>query len=321
MTGRVDGKGKKRGLRRVLRAPLLIGAAASAGLLIAPTVSSAFANHFDASPVSLAARGGIGSFTPASIDPRLAAQITVRALSNGKLFRFTPAGTETRPDRAVTVAVRVNDDTSRVVSVRQAFAAAATTPGAATVRIAPTAYNLGLARGYPELCDRWIATARSRASGNARFPGFQAVRSCTDGAGPPFAAPGTGPEGTRRRAPRTLENQGDYQVDLGGSYRLTGNLNVMAASAIRRSAIACVPDGWQAGQPGCLRRNAVPLLISRHRRFLRIGAFRWCRVICTFLRACSITGSIILRCSNISRCNNWILIRKALVAPRPYPYA
>jgi hypothetical protein len=142
MTGRVDGKGKKRGLRRVLRAPLLIGAAASAGLLIAPTVSSAFASHFDASPVSLAARGGIGSFTPASIDPRLAAQITVRALSNGKLFRFTPAGTETRPDRAVTVAVRVNDDTSRVVSVRQAFAAAATTPGAATVRIAPTAYNL-----------------------------------------------------------------------------------------------------------------------------------------------------------------------------------
>jgi hypothetical protein len=287
MTGRVDGKGKKRGLRRVLRAPLLIGAAASAGLLIAPTVSSAFANHFDASPVSLAARGGIGSFTPASIDPRLAAQITVRALSNGKLFRFTPAGTETRPDRAVTVAVRVNDDT------RASCPSARPLPPPRPRRVRPPCGSrqrpiTWASRAAIQSFDRWIATARSRASGNARFPGFQAVRSCTDGAGPPFAAPGTGPEGTRRRAPRTLENQGDYQVDLGGSYRLTGNLNVMAASAIRRSAIACVPDGWQAGQPGCLRRNAVPLLISRHRRFLRIGAFRWCRVICTFLRACSI---------------------------------
>jgi len=30
------------------------------------------------------------------------------------------------------------------------------------------------------------------------------------------------------RAPRTFEGQGDYQVDLGGSYRLTRNLDVTA---------------------------------------------------------------------------------------------
>ncbi|GAO54897.1 hypothetical protein [Novosphingobium sp. MD-1] len=250
MTGRVDGKGKKRGLRRILRAPLLIGAAASAGLLIAPTVSSAFASHFDASPVSLAARGGIGSFTPASIDPRLAAQITVRALSNGKLFRFTPAGTETRPDRAVTVAVRVNDDTSRVVSVRQAFAAAATTLGAATVRIAPTAYNLGLARGYQSFA---IDGSQPREAARLEMPDFQAFKL----SGPAPTAPGRlsprlelDQKERAGRAPRTLENQGDYQVDLGGSYRLTGNLNVMAGIrySSERDRLRPLTDGKQDSQ-------------------------------------------------------------------------
>jgi len=227
MTGRVDGKGKKRGLRRVLRAPLLIGAAASAGLLIAPTVSSAFANHFDASPVSLAARGGIGSFTPASIDPRLAAQITVRALSNGKLFRFTPA-----------------------VSVRQAFAAAATTPGAATVRIAPTAYNLGLARGYQSFA---IDGSQPREVARLEMPDFQAFKL----SGPAPTAPGRlsprlelDQKERAGRAPRTLENQGDYQVDLGGSYRLTGNLNVMAGIrySSERDRLRPLTDGKQDSQ-------------------------------------------------------------------------
>lgn len=122
----------------------------------------------------------------------------MRALSHGKLFRFTPAGTETRPDRAVTVAVRVNDDTSRVVSVRQAFAAAATAPGAATVRIAPTAYNLGLARGYQSFAIDEFAAAQGK-SARLEMPDFQAFRPArADGAGSAVAAAGTGPEGTRR---------------------------------------------------------------------------------------------------------------------------
>ena len=105
-------------MRLRLRAPLAAAAATIAvGLFLAPSVSSAFSSGFDAAPVSLAARGGIGSFTPASVDERLASQITVRALS-GKLFRFTPAGNETRPSRAVTVAVRLDSQTARSFSVR-----------------------------------------------------------------------------------------------------------------------------------------------------------------------------------------------------------
>ena len=77
---------------RRLRAPFAVAGSVVVGLLLAPTVSSAFSSGFDTTPVSLAARGGIGSFTPASVDERLASQITVRALKTGRLFRFTPAG-------------------------------------------------------------------------------------------------------------------------------------------------------------------------------------------------------------------------------------
>ena len=50
-------------MRRRLRASLIVGAVAAFGLSLAPTVTSAFSSGFDAAPVSLAARGGIGSFT------------------------------------------------------------------------------------------------------------------------------------------------------------------------------------------------------------------------------------------------------------------
>ncbi|MFC6911701.1 hypothetical protein ACFQGS_23420, partial [Novosphingobium lubricantis] len=137
----------KRGMRRRLHAPLAVAGVAAFGLLVAPSVVQAF-SRIDPGPVSLAARGGIGSFTPASVDERLAAQITVRALRTGKLFRFTPAGNDTRPNRAITVAVRVDAQSAQAFSVRNALAEASSPGTAAPVRIAPMAYNLGMARGF-----------------------------------------------------------------------------------------------------------------------------------------------------------------------------
>jgi len=76
----------------------LIGTAAG------PALGTALSSDLDQSPVSLSARGGIGSFTPAAVDPQLISQITAqipgRASGHGRLFRFTPAGMEIRPDRA-----------------------------------------------------------------------------------------------------------------------------------------------------------------------------------------------------------------------------
>ena len=89
-----DGRHSERGRNTRLRwrAPLLLGVAVIGGALIVPAVGNAFSNGALDQRVSLAARGAIGSFTPASVDPRLLEQITVRALSHAQMFRFTPAG-------------------------------------------------------------------------------------------------------------------------------------------------------------------------------------------------------------------------------------
>jgi hypothetical protein len=238
--------------------PALAGAVLALAAVAAPGSADAFSSGFDSRPVSLAARGGIGSFTPASVDPRIAAKVTVRALSQSRLFRFTPAGSSTRPDRSVTVAVRVDAETARAVSVRSTLAAAAGSPGAgpsaAPVRIAPTAFNLGLARGYDSFASKLTTPAEVRKIDMPDLATFDAGRG--DGrqgkaAGGRFAPRITVDESAKPgRAPRTLEGQGDYAVDVGGSYRLTGSVAVTAGVRYRseRDRIAPLTDSTQDSQ-------------------------------------------------------------------------
>lgn len=250
MSGKGGSSKQKGGFRRLFRVPLLAGAGISLGVLVAPTVSNAFSSGFDSRPVSLAARGGIGSFTPASIDPRLAEQITVRALSNGKLFRFTPAGTTTRPDRSITVAVRVSDDSAHAVSVRNILAGAANAPGAAPVRIAPMVFNLGLARGYQSFAAELPLPHEIQRIEN--MPDLAAFKAGAVAGTPGRFAPRIEFDEKDRtgRAPRTLEGQGDYSVDLGGSYRLTRNLKVTAGVrySSERDRVLPLTDGKQDSQ-------------------------------------------------------------------------
>ena len=131
------------------RALVAVAAGALAfGLLMHPDVGNAFSSGFDSRPVSLSARGSIGSFTPASVDPRMAARININRLAHSPLFKFTPAASDGRTNRAVTVAVRFDSETARAVSVRQVLAAAVAQPGIAAVRVVPGGFNLGVARGY-----------------------------------------------------------------------------------------------------------------------------------------------------------------------------
>ncbi|MFC4294452.1 hypothetical protein ACFO0A_05190 [Novosphingobium tardum] len=216
--------------RRVLGT--LLAGGALVGLLVAPEAGNAFSSGFDSHPVSLAARGGIGSFTPASVDPRMAAVMTVSALNHGRLFRFTPAGSTTRPDRSVTVAVRVDGEAARAVSVRSTLAAATSAPGTLPVRIAPTAFNLGVARGYESFAQKLATPTVLRKIDMPDLASFDAGRARDRTARPAEArfAPRIALDETAKpgRLPRTLEGQGDYSVDVGGSYRLTRNLNVTA---------------------------------------------------------------------------------------------
>jgi pimeloyl-ACP methyl ester carboxylesterase len=233
------------------------------GLFAAPALAGALSATFNPVPVSLSARGGIGSFTPASVDPRFVSEITSQLsghpVGHGKLFRFTPAGMENRPDRAVTVAVRVTELSANGLSVRTAFAAGSNMPGTAPVRIAPMVYNLGLARGYQS----FAASAAAQRDGallnierldmpDLRVFGRKDAGSTATAAPSARLAPRLELDTKDRagHAPRTYEGQGDYQVDLGGSYRLTRNIDVTAGVRYspERDRLGPLTDGKKDSQ-------------------------------------------------------------------------
>ena len=237
----IVGNGRKNGgFRRVLRSPvtspMICAACVLVSALVAPTVVRAFANGAESPSVSLAARGALGSFTPASVDPRLVAQASIHALSHGRLFRFTPAGMENRPDRAVTVAIRLPDARGRMLSSRVIPTEAGA--GFAAMRIAPVAFNLGTARGYQS----FALPASGPVGASAGSAIHDMVRENAELRNFSLAAPAPVVGHSSRleptvafderavpgRSPRTLGTQGDYQLNMGGSYRVMGNLDVTA---------------------------------------------------------------------------------------------
>lgn len=239
MAGTVDDARKRGGAA----AMLLAGAVC---LLALPSAVLAFSSKLDLQPVDDAMEAEQSGFLPAEVDPRLARSITVRALSKGRTFRFTPAATPTRMDRQLTVAVRLNSPVTRQIVVR-----GPATPAAGTaLSIAPTAYSLGAARGYKTF-------AQTGTSADARqidMPNLAAysIAGSTKSDPARFAPRIELDEKARAgRSPRTLEGQGtDQTVDLGGSYRLSRNLNVTAGVRYspERNRVDPLIDGKQDNQ-------------------------------------------------------------------------
>ena len=204
-----------------------------------------------ASGVSLAARGSFASFTPASVDPALARLVKGQEASKGRLMRFTPAGAANRPDRAVTVAVRIDDETARAISIRSGIAAARKDAGKGAgnaIGIAPTRYDLGVARGY-----RSFAPSASLQGDLRRIdmPDISTFKAESDGKPSRFAARVELEEsGNAGRAPRTIDAIDEQRVDVGGSYRLTRNLDVTAGVRYsqERARLTPLTDGVRDSQ-------------------------------------------------------------------------
>ena len=213
--------------------PALVMVAAVCVLAL-PSAVLAFSTRFDLAPSDLPsdqrAQQGAGGPTATQGDPRLARALAARDMaSKGPLFRFTPAGLAARPDRSVTVAVRVDETTARTIvvrgpSLRQLNAGAA-------LRIAPTAYNLGLSRGYQSFSGstQTYSLPHSEAR-RTDLPDLSAFArtdaSSTDSRLTPRIS--LGERERAGRAPRTLEGAGEQSVDLGGAYRVTRNIDVTA---------------------------------------------------------------------------------------------
>lgn len=219
--------------------------AGTVGLLALPSAVLAFSSRYDLQPLTGDTAIADG-FRAVEVDPRLARSITVRTLQKGETFRFTPAAPPTRMDRSLTVAVRLDAGSSRPIVVRGSNASGGPVGG---LGIAPTAYSLGAARSGKGLAQNGAGPdiRKIDAPDLATFRPSAGVRSDPSRFSPRIVLDEREKAG---RSPRTFEGQGDQTVDLGGSYRLSRNLNVTAGVrySSERDRLVPITDGKQNTQ-------------------------------------------------------------------------
>lgn len=239
----------------VVRAGMATGAllAGAVGMLALPSAVLAFSTRFDPGPI--AATNADAASALESTAARLAGPIPIRSLAKGALYPFTPAGTPNRPDRSVTVAVRVDPATARAILVRGARLPQTAETTVLPLRLAPSAFNLGVSRGYHNFAQE--LAANNSASTDGRKPEISDIQSFSLVPSGSAASPRLSPrivldeKQAAGRAPRTFAGDSENQVDVGGSYRLTRNINVTAGvrySSQERERLQPLTDGKQDAQ-------------------------------------------------------------------------
>ena len=120
-----------------------LGAAvAAAALLLVPAIASAKPEAKKRPPAVSLSFDRVSSFTPATADPKLAAELANKASAAD--FKFTPAAPKDRPSQ-IRVAIRARGaDAARGRVADLASAGANSAIGA----LAPASYNLGVAVGW-----------------------------------------------------------------------------------------------------------------------------------------------------------------------------
>jgi hypothetical protein len=195
-------------------------------------------------------RAGLAGFTPASIDARLAQLVGSRPESGQ--MRFTPAGAATRQGRTVTVAVRV-DGNVQSLAVRSTLGGISEAADSAVARIAPTRFSLGAARGYQSFARPAPVPELAKDLSDAGMPDLASFKPSPGVKEKPsrFAARiAVEEEQGASRSTRALDRIGDQTFDLGGSYRVTRNLDVTAGVRYsqERDRIAPLTNGKQDSQ-------------------------------------------------------------------------
>ncbi len=159
-----------------------------------------------------------GSFTPAVANPRLAAEFARRGLQPGS-FRFTPASASPDKSKAVKVAVR-----ARAVTTAQAARAQAETSATPVTAITPTAYNLGVSVGWKSFA---LSGDVAKVEGGGLPGGLEAAEIGLSYNLKKFTGRvEVGAERTDAAQLRVVPQENSYSVGVGGSYRLTRNLDV-----------------------------------------------------------------------------------------------
>ena len=205
-------------------AALLCGALA----LAVPTAGLAVAGEMapERTAASLDALG-LRMFTPASVDPELAARVADKARARG--IRFTPANASAMAGtRTMTVAVRVDDDTARAISVRKPLEMASGR-GLGLAGLEASKFQLGAARGYKSFTRSVDLSARVNNVSLPDLAQFEPSRPAAEDK-PSRLQPRIALEDRQiaGRSPNTLDSSAAQTVDVGGSFRLSPNLKVTA---------------------------------------------------------------------------------------------
>jgi len=209
--------------RREQIAPALIAVAVT----LAAIPSAGLAITAINTPVSLVAPA---VFTPANVDPAVARQLAAKIAARGQEMRFTPAGTALDRNRTVTVAIRIDPEDARAISVCSAIAAAQADPGVGVslATLAPARVNLGISRGYQTFAKPTAPALGLKTIEMPDLASFRPREGVKDTPGRLQPRIALQSETRTGRSPRTLEGAGEQAVDLGAGYRLSRNLNVTA---------------------------------------------------------------------------------------------
>lgn len=206
----------------------LTASVAAVALVLTGVPTAGFALEAFGGP-ALRLTNGDFSFTPASVDPKLARFVAERANGTARMMRFTPAGVADHGKRSLTVAVRVDEDSAQAIQVRSAIAAAQDQMAATSaVHIVSARYNLGFARGYQSFAQ---PTVLSKKLSDAAIPDLSSFKPAQVGHAEPsrlVSHIALAHEEKPGVTPRTREALGEQSLDVATSYRLTRNLDVSA---------------------------------------------------------------------------------------------
>jgi hypothetical protein len=202
-----------------------MGALSVLALALSPAIGASNSSRFEKPRVSLSSRGGLGSFTPANTDPKLAALLARSGVTSSGM-RFTPASASVRLNRSVTVAVRAQTTNRGSGGDRMALVDAPTTS------IMPVAYNLGVAVGWKRFAFSGdvekvdLGTLGGRESVDLGV-GYRVKNFTTRvTVGTDHSTPNT---------PKALAGDKGVSVGMSGSYAITRNIDLTAGVKFRAS--------------------------------------------------------------------------------------
>ena len=227
----------------------------SAGLMLAGAVSVlalpsgvlAFTTSFDSRAPQAVEAGRIESLDADGPGMRLARGMPLQPQASGQIYPFTPAKNPNRPDRSVTVAVRIDPNAIKGITVR---GSSADDNDASRLHLAQTAFNLGMQRGYRSFAPGIVPAPTARKGETPDLTHYSIPQSATPGDSRFSPRIVIDEKQAAGRAPRTFAGDKEDQVDLGGSYRVTRNLNVTAGVRYSQDRERLLPltDGKQDSQ-------------------------------------------------------------------------